>query len=104
MININDKRKRGRPRLYLTTEQKRIRKNKNNKMQRDRYHRKLVTNTTKIRPYTKEENQRKQIIKQRQALLQNEPSVDKGKSQEEIQGKNEKQGVSVQLFSKTKAI
>ena len=85
------KKKVGRPKLKpFTDEEKRIRKNRNNRLQREYYKRNITLNPTKIRAYTKEQNKRKKIIKQRQALLQTEQRTNKTESKKEVQGKNEK--------------
>tara|TARA_R110001632_G_scaffold61471_2_gene148286 strand:+ start:1151 stop:1432 length:282 start_codon:yes stop_codon:yes gene_type:complete len=92
MNNITNepKKKVGRPKLKpLTDEEKRIRKNRTNRLQREYYKRNITLNPTKIRAYTKEQNKRKKIIKQRQALLQTEQRTNKTESKKEVQGKNE---------------
>tara|TARA_R110000737_G_scaffold341499_1_gene365423 strand:- start:585 stop:866 length:282 start_codon:yes stop_codon:yes gene_type:complete len=92
MNNITNepKKKVGRPKLKpFTEEEKRIRKNKNNRLQREYYKRNIILNPTKIRAYTKEQNKRKKIIKQRQALLSIKQTINKTESKKEVQGKNE---------------
>jgi len=97
MVNTNGK--VGRPKQNkqpLTEEEKRIKKNKNNKYQRERYRKKVVLNPTKIRAYTKYENQirKKNKINKGQTLLQTKQRNIATKSKEKIQGKNEKQEIS----------
>jgi len=92
MNNITNepKKKVGRPKLKpLTDEEKRIKKNKYNKRQREYYKRNITLNPTRIRNYTKDEKERKKIIKQRQALLSIKQGINKTESKKEIQGKNE---------------
>lgn len=93
MNNITNDTKRtvGRPKgKSLTDEEKRIKKNKHNKMQREYYKRTVTLNPTKIRNYTKDQKKRNKIIKQRQALLSIKPRINKTESKKEIQGTNEK--------------
>tara|TARA_R110000796_G_scaffold28861_1_gene78575 strand:- start:149 stop:454 length:306 start_codon:yes stop_codon:yes gene_type:complete len=101
MNTIDEPKKRGRPKKrkvgrpkgsfkIITDDEKRIRKNKNNRLQREYYKRNITLNPTKIRAYTKEEKERKKIIKQRQALLQTEQTINKTESEKEIQGEDEK--------------
>ena len=97
MVNTNGK--VGRPKQNkqpLTEEEKRIKKNKINKYQRERYRKKVILNPTRIRAYTKYENQiRKQNkINKGQTLLQTKQRNIATKSKEKIQGKNEKQEIS----------
>lgn len=98
MNNINEPKKRGRPKKEkakrgrprkapFTEEEKRIRKNKNLKYYRDYYRRKIATNPKCIRRPTKYEKKRKTL--QGQALLQTKSGTDKAESEEQIQGKNE---------------
>lgn len=108
MNNIDDafkktRAKGGRPKKPpFTEEEKRIRKNKNLKYYRDYYRRKFAANPKCIRRPTTYEKKRK--TQQRQALLQAKSGTDKAESEEQIQGKNEGQGISVQLFSKTEGL
>ena len=100
MNNINEPKKRGRPKKpkpkrgrpkgsckIITEEQKRIRKNKNLKYARNYYRRKISANPLRIRAYTTNERKRKTL--QGQALLQAKSGADKAESEEQIQGKNE---------------
>ncbi len=93
MINTNGK--VGRPKKNkqpLTEDEKRKKRQITNKYQRERYRNKVILDPTKIRQYTKYENQiRKQNkINKGQALLQTKQRNIKTKSEEKIQGKNEK--------------
>lgn len=93
MNNITNepKKKVGRPkRKPLTDEEKRIRKNRNQRYQREYYKRNVTLNPTRIRNYTKDQKRRKKIIKQRQALLSSEQGTNKTESEKEIQGTHEK--------------
>lgn len=91
MDNTNEpikNRKVGRPKgsrnTPLTDEEKRIKKNKYNRLQREYYRRKVVLNPTKIRQSTKEENARKKRINERQMLLQTESGTDKKESESKV--------------------
>ena len=77
MININE----------ITATQRR---NQKNKYQRERYKRKVKLNPLKIRPYTKEEKKRKEIINKRQTLLSAQQGINQAEGETKIQGKNEK--------------
>ena len=84
MNNINDIKRKN----IITEEQKR---NKKNKYQRERYKQKIKLNPLQIRPYTKEEKERKKKnINKRQTLLQTQQGINKTESKTKIQGKNEK--------------
>ena len=84
MNNINDIKRKN----IITEEQKR---NKKNKYQRERYKQKVKLNPLQIRPYTKEEKERKKKnINKRQTLLQTQQGINKTESKTKIQGKNEK--------------
>lgn len=95
MVNTNAKRKVGRPKKIknpLTDEEQRKKREITNKKQRERYRNKIVLNPTKVRAYTKHENEirKKRKINKRQTLLQTEQRNIEAKSEEKIQGKNEK--------------
>jgi len=99
MNNITNepKKKVGRPKLKpLTDEEKRIKKNRNNRLQREYYKRNIALNPTLIRAYTKDQRRfRKSLVKgetplkQRQALLSSEQGIDKKESKKEVQGTHE---------------
>lgn len=99
MVNINGKRKVGRPKKNkqpLTDEEKQEKRKITNKKQRERYRNKIVLNPTKIREYTKHQKQMRKNsrktspVNKRQTLLQIEQGNIKGKGKEKIQRKNEK--------------
>lgn len=106
MVNINGKRKVGRPKKNkqpLTDEEKQEKRKITNKKQRERYRNKIVLNPTKIREYTKHQKQMRNFkkvrqrggsgvspVNKRQTLLQIEQGNIKGKGKEKIQRKNEK--------------
>lgn len=103
MVNINEKRKVGRPKKNkqpLTDQEKRKKREITNKKQRERYRNKIVLNPTKVRQYTKYENQirrfkkslakEKSPLNERQTLLQTQQRNIEAKSEEKIQRKNEK--------------
>tara|TARA_R110000737_G_scaffold216190_1_gene232657 strand:- start:282 stop:563 length:282 start_codon:yes stop_codon:yes gene_type:complete len=93
MVNTNDKRKVGRPKKPPLTEEEEKQKRKDtNKRQREYYKKNIILNPTKVRAYTKYQNQirKKTKINKRQTLLQTKQRNITKKSKEKIQGKNEK--------------
>jgi len=93
MLNTNAKRKVGRPKNPpLTDKEKEEKRKDKNRKQREYYKNTITLNPTKIRQYTKYENQirKKNKINKRQTLLQTKQRNIKTKSEEKIQGKNEK--------------
>jgi len=89
-------RKVGRPKNpALTNKEKEEKRKDKNRKQRERYRNKIVLNPTKVRQYKKHQKRITKGDTQRplnkgQTLLQTEQGNIKTKSEEKIQGKNEK--------------